>query len=175
MPQALEAADEELLVDDHDDDGQQQLRQPHRHMVVVIERRQRPAPHHMPHGEIHQHDQKADRPDQTPLEHRRIVILQLFLGFRGRRRALCALDRRAIAGFLHRRDDRLLARRALDAHGVGQKAHRAACHARHLRDRLLHARAACRAAHARYIVLFHVSSHSPPRFWPRPPAYYVPF
>ena len=59
--QALEAADEKLLVDDHDDAGQQQLGQAHGHMVIREEGRQGPAPHHMPHGQIHQDQQKTQR------------------------------------------------------------------------------------------------------------------
>ena len=49
VPQALEAADEELLIDDHDDHRQQQLQKPHCHMVAVKKGWQRPAPQHVPH------------------------------------------------------------------------------------------------------------------------------
>ena len=58
-PQALKPADKELLVDDHDNDRQKQLGQAHGHMIVVVESGQGPAPHHMAHGEVHQHQQKA--------------------------------------------------------------------------------------------------------------------
>ena len=87
---ALEAADEELLVDDHDDDGQQQLRQAHGDVVAVIKRRQRPAPHHVAHGKIHQHEQKAQRPDQSLRSQlRRLVVVRAALGVRRPAPALC--------------------------------------------------------------------------------------
>ena len=75
VPQALKTADKEALVNDHHHSSQQQLSQAHSHMVVIVEGGQRPAPHHMTHGEVHQHNQKAQRPDEPPLEGRRIVIL----------------------------------------------------------------------------------------------------
>ena len=56
MPEGLEAADEKALVDDHDDDREQKLRQAHRHVVIRVEARQRPAPHHVPHRNIHEHE-----------------------------------------------------------------------------------------------------------------------
>ena len=59
VPQALETADKEFLVDDHDDNGQKHLSQAHGHMIVIVEGGQRPAPHHMAHREVHQHQQKA--------------------------------------------------------------------------------------------------------------------
>ena len=59
VPEAPEAADEEFLVNHHDDDRQQQLGQAHGHMIAVKEGRQWPAPHHITHGKVQQHQQKA--------------------------------------------------------------------------------------------------------------------
>ena len=121
VPQALEAADKEFLVDDHDNDRQKQLGQPHGHVIIVIESRQRPAPHHVTHGEVHQHQQEAHRPDQPLFQKRGLVILQLL--FRLRRtggRLARALFRRAVARLFHSRDDGLGRGRAFHAHGIGQ-------------------------------------------------------
>ena len=124
VPQGLIAADEELLVDDHDDHRQQQLGQPHGHMVVVVKRRQGPAPHHVAHGKVHQHQQKAHGPDKPPPDTGRLVVLQLLLVGAGRRLGR-ALFRRAVARRLHGGKDGGGLRRALYAHRIGQKAHRA--------------------------------------------------
>ena len=78
MEQALEAADEELLVDDHDDAGQQQLDQGHRDVVAVKPGGQGPAPHHVSHGEVHQHQQKAQGGNQPPPEFGGLVVGQGF-------------------------------------------------------------------------------------------------
>ena len=108
VPQALEAADEKFLVDDHDDDRQQQLCQTHRHVVVIVEARQRPAPHHVPHREVHQYDQKSDRPDEPPLQRgRRMILERLFVLRHARGLLRHALFARAVARLLHRTDDGL--------------------------------------------------------------------
>ena len=74
--EALEAGDEELLVDDHDYNSQIELDKRLGHVVRRQEIRQRPAPHHGAHGEIHEHYEEADGRDQAALEHRRLVVLQ---------------------------------------------------------------------------------------------------
>ena len=96
----LEAADEEFLVDDHDDDRSAASRaRPMATWLPARKRRQRPAPHHVAHGEVHQHDQKADRGDEAVLQLRRFMVLQRLecLGRPGGRRlralALCAIAR----------------------------------------------------------------------------------
>ena len=154
MPQGLIAADEELLVDDHDDHRQQQLGQPHGHMVVVVKRRQGPAPHHVAHGKVHQHQQKAHGPDKPPPDTGRLAVLQLLLVGAGRRLGR-ALFRRAVARRLHGGNNGGGLRRALYAHGIGQKAHRACRDAGDLPHRLFHPGRAGGAAHARNIVLPH--------------------
>ena len=75
VDQPLEAADEELLVDDHHDARQQQLDKTHGDVVAVEPMGQGPAPHHVPHGKIHQYEQKTQRCDQAALEFRRFMIL----------------------------------------------------------------------------------------------------
>ena len=158
-PQALKAADEKPLIDDHDGRRQQQLGQAHGYMIVLIKGGQGPAPHHVPHGNIHQRQQKAQRPEQPVLQLRRLMIRQLFLLCRLRLlRRRAALQGSAVARLLHRPDHRLRRGVALHAHGVGQKAHRAALHPRHLAHGLFHpGRAGC-AAHARYTILLHASA-----------------
>ena len=154
VPQGLIAADEELLVDDHDDPRQQQLGQAHGHMVVVVKRRQGPAPHHVAHGKVHQHQQKAHGPDKPPPDTGRLVVLQLLLVGAGRRLGR-ALFRRAVPRRLHGGNDGGGLRRALHAHGVGQQAHGAGRDPRDLPHRLFHPGRAGGAAHARDIVLLH--------------------
>ena len=131
VPERLIAADEKLLVDDHDDHRQQQLRQAHGDMVAVIKLRQRPAPHHVAHGKIHQHEQKAQRPEKSAPQLRRLVVGER-VRVRGAGARLRALDRCAVARGLHRVDDGLIRCRALHPHGVGQQADRACRHARHI-------------------------------------------
>ena len=125
MVQALEATDKEFLIDNHNCHGQNQLQKALGHIVVLQVGRDRPAPHHVPHGEIHEYDQKYQRRNQPVSQHRGFPILQqaliccagtIFLGcgtFFG-----CAVSRG-----LHSRDDLLFRRAALHAHGVCQKAH----------------------------------------------------
>ncbi len=79
VPQALEAADEEFLVDDHDDSGKQQLDQSHGYVIAVKPCGQRPAPHHMSHGEVHQDQKKAYGCDEALLQDRGFVVFQGFL------------------------------------------------------------------------------------------------
>ena len=156
-PEAPEAADKKRLIDDHDDTGQQQLHQSHGHMIPVEPRRQRPAPHHMAHGEVHQHQQEANRRDQAFFQLRRFVIRQgFFPGGDTLRRFVRA--GRAVARFLHGAEDALAGRRTLHGHGIGQQAHGTGGDARHLGNRFFHTGAARRAAHARYVVLFHCVS-----------------
>ena len=156
-PEALEAADKEFLIDHHDDARKQQLHQTHGDVVAVKPLRQRPIPHHMPHGEVHQHQQEDHGGDQPLFQLRRFVVGQRVLcGARGLR--FRTLARCAVARVLHRADDRLRRGRSLHAHRIGQQAHRAGGDARHLGNRLFHTGAARRAAHARYIILFHIAS-----------------
>ena len=78
MPQTLKAADKEFLVDDHDDSGKQKLYKPHGNVVVVEPCRERPAPHHVSHGEIHEDNEKACRGDQPVFESRCLVVFECF-------------------------------------------------------------------------------------------------
>ena len=158
VQQAAEAAEEEALVDDHDDDRQQHLGKAHGDMVARQEARQRPAPHHMAHGGVHQHEQKSDRRDKAALQLRRFMVLQRLecIGRPGGRRlralALCAIARLRYSG-----DNRGLVCRSLNGHGVRQQAHTARRHTRHLGDCFFHAGTAGRAAHSGHLILFHRS------------------
>ena len=67
VDQPLKSADKELLVDDHDHSGQQQFHQANGHMVFCQGRRDRPVPHHMSHGEVHQRNPEAQGSYESPL------------------------------------------------------------------------------------------------------------
>ena len=155
VEERAESVDEEFLVDDHDGDGQQHLEQPHCDVVIRKAGGQRPAPHHVPHRDIHQRKQKAQRRDQAALERRGFAVGQRVLLRGGGRRTGRALERRAVARRLHSGNDGLSRSRAFHAHGVGEQADRAARHARHGGNGLFHTGTASRAAHARYGILFH--------------------
>ena len=156
MPQALESADEKFLVDDHDDSGKQKLYKTHCDMVVIKPCRQRPAPHHMSHGEVHQHEQKSDGSDQTMLEDRCLVILEGFFGFRyGNLFPIGSLEGCAVTCLFYGIDNIMGGSRSFHTHGVRQKADRAGCDSRYLGYSLLHTGAAGSATHTGDVVLFH--------------------
>ena len=161
VDEALEAVDEELLVDDHHDARQQQLDKAHGNMVAVKPVGQRPAPHHVAHGEVHQHQQKAHRCDQAALELGRLMVgqgVQIGIGAGSGRCAARSLGAGTIACVLYGFDDVGTGSSALHAHGVGQQAHRAAGDAGHLAHGLFHPGRAGRAAHAGNIELFRKNS-----------------
>ena len=109
------------------------------------------------HGEVHQHQQEAQRGDEAALELRCLVVSQCVEVGAGAR-SLTGRDilrACAVACLLHRREDGGRGGCAFHAHGVCQKAHRAARDARHLLHGLFYPGRAGRAAHARDIVLFH--------------------
>ena len=60
-PEDAKAADKEFLVNHHDNTSQQKLYQSHRHMIIVKKGGQRPSPHHMSHGKIHEYRQENQR------------------------------------------------------------------------------------------------------------------
>ena len=153
VPEALEAADKKLLVDHHDRRRQQQLGQPLGHMVSLVEGRQRPAPHHVPHGKVHQHRQKQQGPEQALFQRQGLMVGQQILARVCRRRR--PLFRRAIAAGLNGLDDLLGGGAPLHAHGVGQQTDRAGGHPGHLGDSFLDAGAAGGAAHSCHAELFH--------------------
>ena len=163
MEEAGEAADEKLLVDEQDDGGEDHLHEAHGHVVPLEPGGDGPAPHMMAHGEVHQDQQKAQRPQEPPLQHWRLPILQrLLLGGMVHllRRALLPA---AVARRLHSLDDLLRGHVPLHAHGVGEQAHRAGGDPLDPVHGLLHPGAAGRAAHARHIVLLHIHSFSAAR------------
>ena len=80
------------------------------------QRGQRPAPHHVTHGEVHQHDQEAQRPAQAAFELRGFVVFEGFLRGGCALLAFRALDACAIARILHCADNFAVRRRAFDAH-----------------------------------------------------------
>ena len=157
VDQPLEAADEELLVDDHDDARQQQLNKAHGDVVAVEPVGERPAPHHVPHGKVHQNDEKDQRGDEPLFQLRGLVVGQCVKAGTGVRRSGSAAGSGAgtVARILYRLDDGGGAGGALHAHGVCQQTDRAACDAGNSVHGLFHpCRAGC-AAHAGNIVLFH--------------------
>ena len=153
--QPFEAIDEKFLVDHHHDACQQQLYQPHGNVVAVEPAGQRPAPHHVPHGKVHQHQQKAQRGDKPPFQLGRFVV--------GKRVQLCAGAGRCggffgactVTGLLHGVDNGGILSGAFYAHGVGQQAYRTTGDARHTLYGLFYPSRAGRAAHAGNVELFH--------------------
>ena len=175
MNQPFEAADEKLLVDHHDDARQQKLGDSDSHMILRQRLRQRPVPHHMSHGQIHQRNQETERGNQPPPNLRRLRILQKIVVRSRGGGAGCgsagassgtgagasgALDRGAVARRLHGGDDGRLVRRAFHSHRVCQKAYGTGGHSRHFGDSLFHSRAAGRTAHTCHVILFHNLSSS---------------
>ena len=155
VQQALKAGDEKLLIDDHDDRREQELHQPHGDVVAFKPLRQRPAPHHMAHGKIHEHGEEAERGDEAALQDRRLAV-----GERIRRRSggfclTAGFERGAVARVDDGGDDLLRGGGTLDAHGVCEQAHRAGRDAGDLGDGFFHTGGAGGAAHAGDIVLFH--------------------
>ena len=157
--QPLEAAGEKLLVDQHDDGRQDHLRQSRGDRIALEERRQRPAPHRMPHGKVHQRPQEAQRREKAAFERRSFAVFQRLLVFGQLRRGgglrARALERGAVARLFHGFDDRRFGRRSFHAHGIGQQTDGNGADAGDLRHGLFHAGAAGRAAHARNVVLLH--------------------
>ena len=47
-------------------------------MIIIKERRQRPAPHHVPHRNIHKNDQKAEGRNQPLFKHGDFTVFQCF-------------------------------------------------------------------------------------------------
>ena len=134
-------------------------------MVVFEEGRQGPVPHHVSHGKIHQDQQKSHGSQQTLLQDRRRPVPQCLLFFRdpGRQAALlngiaAAPDSGTVAGIFHGRDDLVRGRGPFHAHGIGQQTDTAVCHAGYLPHRFFNTGLAGGAAHARYCILFHLSS-----------------
>ena len=153
--QPFEAIDEKFLVDHHHDARQQQLYQPHGNVVAVKPAGQRPAPHHVSHGKIHQYQQKAQRGDEPPFQLGRFVVsqrVQLCAGTGGCGGLFGACT---VTGLLHGTDNGGIFCCAFHAHGVGQQAYRTAGDARHALYGLFHPGRAGRAAHAGNIELFH--------------------
>ena len=74
VDQPFKSTDKKLLVDHHNGCRQQKLDQAHGHMISFQECRNRPVPHHMSHGEIHQRDQETQRSDQPSLHLRRLPV-----------------------------------------------------------------------------------------------------
>ena len=153
--QPFEAVDEKLLVDHHHDACQQQLHQTHGNVVAVKPAGQRPAPHHVPHGKVHQHQQKAQRGDEPPFQLGRFVVsqrVQLCAGAGGCGSLFGACT---VTGLLHGVDNGGILSGAFYAHGVGQQAYRTAGDARHALYGLFYPGRAGRAAHAGNVELFH--------------------
>ena len=147
--QCPETADKEFPVDEHDDTRQKQLDQSQPDVVVRQPGGQRESPHHMPHRNIHEHQQKSDRPAQPAHKVRRFPVGERIVRCRGiRARCLRPFRCGAVARFSHGFHNGVRTGIALHAHGVGQQADGAGRNARHGRYRLLHAGGAGGTAHA---------------------------
>ena len=155
MDEPFGPADEELLVDHHDNGGENHLQEAHGHMVALQEGWYRPAPHVGSHREVHQHQQKADRPEKAFAEGRGLVV------FQGRLLAGVAclsglpLQAGTVSGILYGLDDVLAFGGAFDRHRVGQQADRAGGDPCDALDCLLDVRAARSTTHACDLIVFH--------------------
>ena len=164
VPEAFETVDEELAVDEHDDDRQQHLHDPEVH-AVREKVRHRPAPHHVPHREVHEEQGQRHRPHEPAKEFRGLGVLQHLLRVREGAVPRCfvrraAQRRGAVPGVRHRFFDGGGARVALHRHGIGQERDRDRVDARHALHRLFHPRHTGGAAHSCHFVLFHRDSLS---------------
>ena len=65
MKHALHAIDEEFLIDHHDQSGQNHLDQADGHGIFRYDGGQRPAPHDMPHTDVHKGQKKAKAQKKT--------------------------------------------------------------------------------------------------------------
>ena len=83
MKQGTKAGSEKLPVDDHDGDGKQHLKHAEKDMVFKCFRC-RPAPHHMAHGEVHQHEENDPGEEQTFFQLRSLFVFQSFIVRPGR-------------------------------------------------------------------------------------------
>ena len=72
----FESVHEKMLIYDHDRDGQKKLRKSHRHMIFLKEPRERPIPHHVSHGEVHEHRKERKRCDKSFPESGRFAVLE---------------------------------------------------------------------------------------------------
>ncbi len=156
MEEPTGAADKEPLVNHHHCGCQQQLHQPHGHMIALKPPRNGQPQHHMPHGEVHQYQQKAQGGEEAAFQHGCFPIKQGILPGRGSGCLPgCPLQGSAIACRSDSGNDNLRGGCALHPHGVGQQTDRAAGDTRHLGDRLFHPGRAGGTAHTRYNILFH--------------------
>ena len=76
MNESFESIDKELLVYDHYDRCKEHLHDTHRDMIAFEESRERPAPHHMTHREVHQDQQETDRCKKTSPEDRSLPVFE---------------------------------------------------------------------------------------------------
>ena len=76
MNYTFESVHEKMLIYDHDRDGQKKLRKSHRHMISLKEPRERPIPHHVSHGEVHEHRKERKRCDKSFPESGRFAVLE---------------------------------------------------------------------------------------------------
>ena len=79
VPQALKTAYKKFLVNHHHRDCQKELQKPHSYMVCGEKGRNRPPPHHMSHGKIHENEEKAKGPEKPPFQHRGFPVFQHLL------------------------------------------------------------------------------------------------
>ena len=150
--QTAEAVDKEFLVHHHHQAGQQKLVQAGG-SGVFQKVRDRPAPHGMPHGHIHegeQEDHTHNEPQTDPFPLPCVIL--------GRGSRFGFLDRGCpVTCLLNGLADGLRCGggREFHPHGVGQQAHRHGLHPGQGRNHLLHPGRAGGAAHARYVESFH--------------------
>ena len=125
-------------------------------MVVVEPCRERPAPHHVSHGEIHEDNEKACRGDQPVFESRCLVVFECFFSLgHGNLFFVGSFEWGAVACLLYGSDDIVGWGSSFHPHRICQKADGTGCDSRNFWYSLFYTGWAGSAAHAGDVILFH--------------------
>ena len=154
VQKAPRTAHEKSLIDEQDRPRQEQFQHAQRQRIPCQRCKQRPSPHHMSHGYIHQGQEKGNRCDQARTKAPDLSPVRRHVLCRTRMRFRIVLRVGTVSCRLHRMHDLRTAHLALNAHIPGEQIHRAALNAIEPADRLFYARRACCTAHAGHLIFF---------------------
>ena len=158
--EAFKTARKKLPVDKHDGDRKKHFIERNRHGIVVHGKRNRPLPHDVPHGHIHERHEQNERSDKTLYKVRRFRIFESCAFGRRRNRSarIASIKGRAVARLIDCGADRVRACRGrkIDVHRIRQKAHRNAFDAGNGCHRFFDMCAARGARHASYRKFCHI-------------------
>ncbi len=164
--EAGKSADKKFVVDAKDGDGESHLKKGHRRVIIREGGRKRPIPHHVPHGDIHQGNQKDHRRDQAVHETRRLPVDQDLLLRGGDHIPVGSLGTEQggpVTRRGHRGDHRVRIGVTFHTHGIGQQVHRDVRHAFHTPHGFLDVRGAGSAAHPGDCIVSRPHHFSPKR------------